>query len=239
MPTAQAGPWGWCLDRLYALKAPVSRPEVQYVAYGEAQIPVPVGVPAEKFSEWLRAVAQTQPPYEALVVFGSRTHFSYGYLPEPSSDLDVLVFPGDHSARDIAEALRRHSFMLPCPVSVKRQYDNFQAAISKREFQFPASEEAERRFFFRAQRRAHFSLFPRDERLEFRDLLYQSNPYITSSEREQWDRGGFSLFVPALVPLSIGKEAIVFLRPGPETAGQVETLKRAGFKNIFVMAPDP
>ncbi len=58
-------------------------------------VPLPIGVSEDNFQNLL-AFIQSQPYIETIAFFGSRTHFSYGYLPEPKSDLDLYAFM-DHT----------------------------------------------------------------------------------------------------------------------------------------------
>ena len=231
--TAEAGVFDWCAKLVYK-KAP--RPEVAYVDFYKQKIPVPVGLKPEAFSEWLEAIKQSD-FLQALVVFGSRTHFSFGYLPYADSDLDTFVFFLPGSPLGALTALGRHSHLTSHRVSLIHPHCDFNQAIREREFLFPHTLEEERRIFNWIESRM-FNWLPiwgRDHRTAYRELLYVENPYISQKERELLERGAFSLFTPGPRILSINKEAIILLREGPDNQSQRAMLKDSGFINIFTL----
>lgn len=232
---AEAGVLSWCaayLDR----KQP-ARPPVALVQFGGQAIIVPIGFEPEAFLEWLKAVYESELPFRALVLFGSRTHFSYGYLPEADSDLDVFVFFDPGAARGDLVKLGKHSSLLPCRVSLMSPNLDFNEGILDREFQFPASIREERAIFAYAERRPFYlpAFVTGDPRSRYRDRLYALNPLISQAEREQLESGRFSLFMPPPRILSINKEAVILLRSGPDTLSQKAILEDSGFQHVFVL----
>ena len=60
----------------------------------QKEIPTPIGISQKQLDE-LKEIFINHPDFaelEAVVLFGSRTHFSYGYPPNEKSDLDVMFF---------------------------------------------------------------------------------------------------------------------------------------------------
>ncbi|MFM8313650.1 MAG: hypothetical protein ACKOA8_05140 [Deltaproteobacteria bacterium] len=77
-------------------------------------IPTPMGMSQNQLNE-LIDIFKNNPDFsdvEAMVLFGSRTHFSYGYSPEQKSDLDVMFFfknpPSPLVLLDRSDVLNKH-----------------------------------------------------------------------------------------------------------------------------------
>lgn len=202
-----------------------------FIDHGRQRIPVPIGVPATVFSDWLDDLAGMAPRVEAVVIFGSRTHFSHLYAPTPRSDLDVFAFLDEVSPLPVLPPWNR---FLAFPVSIAYPKWKFDQAITQREFLFPRSMEEERGLFAAVERPPFLWrwILPYDVRSAYQDNLYAKNPFITAEERNETECGRFEL-APRRRFLCINKEALFLLNGGPGVDQTIESLTRQGFVNVF------
>jgi hypothetical protein len=229
--------WPACFSSL--LKASEkSRPPASTVRFQHQEVLVPIGIEPEKFQVWLERLARVKPTSTAVVVYGSRTHFSYGYLPDSASDLGVQVFfqgvPITQRPVEVyADALQSLS---PVRVSIVFPVTDFKQSLSERAFQFPATKEEDRLHFEATARKPILWLPFRhwDVRRAHRDRLYRYNPFIGAKERRLFAENAFNLFVMPPSVVSFSKEALIFLQQSdPESDAHQLALEKAGFTNIY------
>jgi hypothetical protein len=187
-------------------------------------VKVPIGVDPRHFKSFLEQTLSLK-EVDAVMVFGSRTHFSYGYFPTAKSDLDVHVFfkdtPGASLATStgqvnkiVAELQSASDFEITTPLLQwgVDLYSGMEA--SARSFSFPLSRAEERAIFEKAEKDGQRDFFFKRKKLKNRihEALAAASGY---------DRVNFN------------KEALIFIKHSPAARKSFQTLYGYGFRNIY------
>lgn len=215
------------------------RPEIRFMEFQGQKVPLPIGITEPEFRARIHDWLAQFPTADLYAVFGSRTHFTYGYLPvldEKSpdlSDLDLLIhYPWLGTSAETVTFVRAASQEFKVKTSfITRNLPDLAQFVRNREFQFPQSMDAEKNLYQRA-RASWWRNWRDDERQRFLDLSFKENPFVHLAERRQRAEGRISVREPWAV-MSVNKEAIIFLPRGPHSEDAALTLRNAGFVHVF------
>lgn len=221
------------------------RPEIRKIQFQGHEIPVPIGISEEEFRIRLGDWLQQFPTADLFAVIGSRTHFTYGYLPvleeknEGLSDIDVFVhYPWQERGVGPVTLVRTASreFKIRCSF-ITRNAPNLSEFVRGREFQFPKSMQDDKDLHRRAEN-SWWRHWMKDVRNRFLDLYFEENPFVSRAERLQKAEGRISVRSP-LSLIAVHKEAIILLPKGPLSNDAEAVLRAAGFIYVFQIERTP
>lgn len=183
---------------------------------------VPLGIDPiafKKFSEQMLSIEGA----DAIIVFGSRTHFTYGLPPLKNSDLDVVLFfhqPVSEGqklkAREYAKALEVEvGFKVTLPL------ENWAANLAV------GMEASEATF--------RFPLSAASEEAIMNDVIADSKTwYFKSHDRvkEAIDKAR-SIHANGYEKLKFNKEALIIVKPSLDAPKTLHKLREFGFSNLY------
>lgn len=226
--------WKHCARHLVL----VARPEPRVFAQGGKRIPIPFGLDQAQFLPNTLEIFRLSPSVRAIVYYGSRTHFDYGYLPEPTSDLDLLVL---HDGAPIADTYAPKGTLLGAHFPVHtlfRPAPDLEEAFQSRLFQFPSTREEDERLHELAHQKASGWFFCSDWKISWNHLVAERNPLTLEGRLATGHVGHAAMFSKPPVILAVGKQAVIFMRRSSDTPEVLSLLRKAGFSSIAIVEED-
>jgi predicted nucleotidyltransferase len=210
------------------------------VAYSE--LPLPLGIAKGPFENLVKNAFIENSKLRSLIIFGSRTHFSYGYPPNDASDLDLLfVFDSNEDKKNYRGISLELKDSFPVPLQTLLATLPAEKLFQGSEFSFPVSQAEERDLFHQAQYRPWYlgktERSSSRTRQEFRRLALERSPFISERERKWIKEGQFNLFMPPPTAMIVNKEAIILLRDEENSDSLLHSLRERDFQNVSLINP--